>query len=127
MKTNNVDEKIEKALNHSRKFMITQKVYETREEDKSLIGNVIQIFSKRTKSMFIEKHGEELNTEDEEKLLEIERIKNLEQLYKILQQSIEKIIDDQSEVNRWFYNLQLFFCENYIALANLLPVVIVYF
>ena len=120
-----LDPYIEQALRHSRRFVLSQKVYEMKKTDKGFIGNVIQAFSKNNQFEFIEVSAEDIKEIDKLKLKELEKIENLEQLYKGLQLSIESKVEDQNEVNKWFYNLQLCFCENYIALANLIPIVVV--
>lgn len=73
----------------------------------------------------MEAQEKELAAEEVARLPELEKPTGMEELYKGLQHSVTKALNDQNEVNKWFYNLQLCFCENYIALANVVPVAMV--
>ncbi len=64
----------------------------------------------------------DLGTEQAGKLPALESPERIQDLYKGLQQSVAKRLNDQTDVNTWFYNLELCFCENYVALANVVPV-----
>jgi len=120
-----IDDYIEKALKHSRLFIMSHSVYTIFDESdqKSFLGS---LFGKKPSGPIIKTHDLELQEAEMQKLPDIEKIENLEKLYKSLQTSVSNLVNDQNEVNRWFYNLQLCFCENYIALANLLPISIVF-
>jgi len=112
-----------KALRNSRLFYLSREVYATKVEIKGLLDNLLSL-GKKPSPTFIELNNE-LKDNEMAKLLSLEGIGNLEILFKGLQRSVELRVDDQNEVNKWFYNLQLCFCENYIALANLIPSFIV--
>jgi hypothetical protein len=112
-----------KALRNSRLFYLSREVYATKVETKGFLDNILSL-GKKPSPAFIEVDNK-LKDNELAKLLSLEKIGSLEILFKGLQQSVELRVDDQNEVNKWFYNLQLCFCENYIALANIIPSFIV--
>lgn len=110
----------QKALRNSRLFYLSREVYATKVETKGFLDSIFSSLVGKSAPEFVE-IGSELKDSEMAELLELERSGNLELIFKGLQRSVKLRVDDQNEVNKWFYNLQLCFCENYIALASVLP------